>query len=346
MDASVLWRRLDRPGHEAARLVLRDGLWRLSGTAVFVEQTLPCRLNYEVVCDAGWRTVSVAVAGWVGIETIDIDITVDAACRWRMNGEERPEVAGCLDIDLNFSPSTNLLPIRRLGLEIGQEADVRAAWLRFPTFALEPLEQRYRRIDAATYRYESAGGRFVAVLSVDSAGFVTNYPGFFEVEGPAAVDRRGSATPALADLSFTIRRADSADAAGLSTLADQLGYPTQIEPLLRRLSAAQARPDHEVLLAERDGAIVGWVHVLQTVNVETDPCAAIGGLVVDAAHRGRGVGAALLAAAEEWATRRGERRIRVRSNVVRAEAHRFYEKHGYSLTKQQAVFDKSLGPPP
>ena len=88
-------------------------------------------------------------------------------------------MAGCIDLDLNFSPSTNRLPIRRLGLAIGQEAQVRAAWLRFPSFTLEPLEQIYRRLNATTYRYESAGGKFVAELQVNAAGFVTHYPNFW-----------------------------------------------------------------------------------------------------------------------------------------------------------------------
>lgn len=89
-------------------------------------------------------------------------------------------MAGCIDLDLNFSPSTNLLPIRRLGLAIGEEAKVNAAWLRFPGFTLEPLEQLYRRIDRTTYRYESAGGKFVAELRVNTAGFVTHYPNFWQ----------------------------------------------------------------------------------------------------------------------------------------------------------------------
>jgi hypothetical protein len=91
-------------------------------------------------------------------------------------------VAGCIDLDLNFSPSTNLLPIRRLDLAIGQEAEVQAAWLRFPSFTLERLEQLYRRIDVATYRYESAGGKFVTELQVNAAGFVTHYPNAWQVE--------------------------------------------------------------------------------------------------------------------------------------------------------------------
>lgn len=150
---------------------------------MFAQDEQPCRLDYQVLCDANWLTSSGRVSGWVGDETVAIELSVDPARRWRLNGRECPEVAGCIDLDLNFSPSTNLLPIRRLSLGVGEEATVQAAWLRFPGFRLEPLEQVYRRIDAATYRYQSAGGKFIAELQVNEAGFVTRYPNFWEVEG-------------------------------------------------------------------------------------------------------------------------------------------------------------------
>lgn len=176
---SILWRRLDRPGHEYACITLEESYWRLTGTAVFEHDRKPCRLVYVVVCDSGWETLSGRVSGRIGSETIDISISVDSD-RWQCNGSECLEVAGCTDLDLNFSPSTNLLPIRRLNLAIGQEAQVRAAWLRFPSFELEPLEQTYRRLDQTVYRYESAGGRFVADIETNEAGFVTRYPDFCE----------------------------------------------------------------------------------------------------------------------------------------------------------------------
>jgi hypothetical protein len=179
---TVLWRGLYLPGHEACRLVSQNSRWHLMGTAVFAHQQQPCRLDYLVICDANWRTVSGKVSGWVGNTLIDVALTVDPDHRWRLNGAERPEVAGCVDIDLNFSPATNLLPIRRLNLAIGQQAEVRAAWLRFPTFELESLPQLYRRLDESTYRYESRGGQFVADLQVDPAGFVLNYPGIWQAE--------------------------------------------------------------------------------------------------------------------------------------------------------------------
>ena len=81
-----------------------------------------------------------------------------------------------------LQPIHHLLPIRRLDLAVGVDAEVRAAWLRFPSFTLEPLPQVYRRLSEEVYRYESAGGAFVRDLTVDTAGFVTLYPGLFEPE--------------------------------------------------------------------------------------------------------------------------------------------------------------------
>jgi len=185
INQTILWRRLDEPGHEFAQLIFEDAGWRLTGTAVFARshsQRQPVRLDYLVVCDADWQTRSVSVAGWVGDEGIRMDVSVDDSRRWRLNGMEVPEVAGCIDIDLSFSPATNLLPIRRLRLDVGEEVAVRAAWLRFPDFTLEPLDQSYRRIAGGIYRYESGSGTFVAQLSVNEAGFVTGYPNLWVIE--------------------------------------------------------------------------------------------------------------------------------------------------------------------
>ena len=187
-DHCILWRRLDLPGHESARLLARGSGWRLHGTAVFLHDQRPCRLDYRVVCDAEWRTLSTKVTGWVGTEPVKIELLAGPGPGepWRFNGAERADVVDCVDVDLAFSPSTNLLPIRRVPLAIGQEAQVRAAWLRFPGFTLEPFEQTYRRLDERTYRYESAGGAFMADLVVDDAGMVTHYPGLWQREAGIA----------------------------------------------------------------------------------------------------------------------------------------------------------------
>ena len=179
---SILWRGLFVPGHEACSLFSQDSHWHLEGTAVFSHEQRPCRLDYQVVCDATWRTLSARVEGWVGRNAVDIQIKTDSSKRWWLNEVEQPDVLSCTDVDLNFSPSTNLLPIRRLNLAVGESAEVKAAWLRFPSFKLEPLSQIYHRLGENTYRYESAGGQFVAELKVNQSGFVLDYPGIWQAE--------------------------------------------------------------------------------------------------------------------------------------------------------------------
>jgi GNAT superfamily N-acetyltransferase len=105
-----------------------------------------------------------------------------------------------------------------------------------------------------------------------------------------------------------------------------------------------ATAGHRVLVAQApDGAIVGWLHLGCLKWLEGDPRAEIGGLVVDEAHRGERIGERLVAVAIQWAEEEGYREIRVRSNVVRADAHRFYERLGFVRVKVQQVFRRPLG---
>ncbi len=181
-QVTILWRRIDLPGFESARMAAQPDGWQVTGTAVFADEGNPCRLNYQIDCAADWRTRSAMVVGWVGAEAINVRLSVDDELRWRVNDVEVPDVTGCIDVDLNFSPSTNLLPVRRLGLAVGQEGAVKAAWLRFPGFTLEPLEQVYLRLDERTYRYTSGGGSFVRDIRVTPSGFPALYPGLWELQ--------------------------------------------------------------------------------------------------------------------------------------------------------------------
>lgn len=139
---------------------------------------------------------------------------------------------------------------------------------------------------------------------------------------------------------MNIRRATASDAAPLAALSTQLGYPTQPDEAAERLAALG--PANAVLVAEDNGAVLGWVQVCGVQLFQSPPFAEVGGLVVDEASRGKGVGKLLLEAGARWAAERGYRKLRVRSNVVREDAHRFYEREGFRRTKTQAVFDRGL----
>lgn len=143
----------------------------LSGTTVLGLDGGPARITYAVEADVDWltRRVEVTVEGRRSME-LAIDVADGV---WTVNGTERPDLEGCTDVDLGWTPATNVLPIGRLGLSASKSAQVEAAWLRWPELSFERNEQRYTRLDASTWRYES--GPFDFRLVVARCGLVTRY---------------------------------------------------------------------------------------------------------------------------------------------------------------------------
>jgi GNAT superfamily N-acetyltransferase len=141
-----------------------------------------------------------------------------------------------------------------------------------------------------------------------------------------------------------IRTVRETDAAAVASLAVQLGYPMTAEEGRGRIRLILADPDCAALVAESDaGDVAGWVYVFGAHRLQTEPFAEIGGLIVDAAQRSKGIGTSLMRAAESWAAERGYAKVLVRSNVIRAGAHEFYEGLGFNRFKSQAIFSKSVG---
>lgn len=179
--ASFLWRKVSHPGHDSCRLFrLSDG-WRLSGAAVFREARRACHFQYEVLADAAFRTRSAKVVGYLGNKAIDIRIRCTGTARWRVDGAPMLDVAGCVDVDLGFTPATNLLALRRLALRVGQSAEAPAAYLEFPRMRITRLPQRYERIARAEYLYEAPTVGYAGTLRVSPSGAVVEYPGLFEL---------------------------------------------------------------------------------------------------------------------------------------------------------------------
>lgn len=171
----MLWRRMDGSGHDWARVSGTPAAPTLRGTSIFHEDGIPGRIDYRIRCDARWVTRSAQVLGWVGDRKVSLAIERSPSGSWRMDGREIPGVHGCDDLDLSFTPATNLLAIRRLDLAVGEEGEARAAWLVFPDMALSPLTQRFRRVGADRYAYHSDNG-FSTDLTVDGPGIVMEYP--------------------------------------------------------------------------------------------------------------------------------------------------------------------------
>lgn len=173
--ATILWQRLDVPGHDACRLVRNDNGWQLGGHAIFEHEGAPCSVSYTVLCDAAWQARSASVKGFLGSRELDLEIE-RSADGWLLNGIAQPGLSDLIDLDLGFTPATNLLALRRFDLAVGQGSPAPAAYLPFPELELRPLEQHYRRQSETEYAYRAPEFRYDAVLSVAPVGFVTDYP--------------------------------------------------------------------------------------------------------------------------------------------------------------------------
>jgi len=141
---------------------------------------------------------------------------------------------------------------------------------------------------------------------------------------------------------ITLRAAVEADAAGLIELTRQLGYEVCVEDMTARLRRIIHDPDSIVMVALNSDTVIGWISAASRVSIESGIFAEITGLVVDSACRKTGIGRRLVRETEAWAAKKGDTTIRVRTNLKRVDAPRFYTSIGFGETKRQSVFEKKI----
>jgi hypothetical protein len=176
------WQRLDVPGTDRCTLAALSPGWRLEGSAVFADPDGDARLEYVVSADGDWRTVSGAVHGTIRNRRVALDIERTQDGHWRVNGQPMPELEGLVDLDLGFTPATNLFPLRRLALGVGEGAEAAAAWLDEERWVIRRLPQRYERRADDAWWYESPDSGYAGLLRVNADGFITDYPGLWRAE--------------------------------------------------------------------------------------------------------------------------------------------------------------------
>ena len=173
---SIVWRDLREGGLE--RVVLDVSPREIVADATVIvlgPQGFACR--YCVRCGPDWTFGSLDVE-IVGGDRLRLDRR--ATDGWRHDGVPCPALDPAAEIDLQITPFTNTLPIRRLGLGIGGSAEIVTAYVSFPSLDVAADGQRYTRLGPTTYRYESLDSDFVRDIEVDEDGLVLQYPGLFE----------------------------------------------------------------------------------------------------------------------------------------------------------------------
>jgi hypothetical protein len=154
---------------------------RFEGATTALEGGAPWAVEYAIILDSGWATVSAVVRARSRAATREMTLTSTGHGSWQVNGEPAPHLDGCRDVDLEASVLTNAFPVRRLGLAPGQSADAPAAYVRAASLEVQRLEQRYARRDAdgpdERYDYAAPALAFSCELVYGADGLVRDYPG-------------------------------------------------------------------------------------------------------------------------------------------------------------------------
>lgn len=136
----------------------------------------------------------------------------------------------------------------------------------------------------------------------------------------------------MTEATMTLRTATSSDAEAIAAMFTDEGYPAGPSDIAERLDRF-APPDGAVIVAEHDGALLGFiaVHVLPRFE-HGDSIVRVLALVVDAGARERGVGRTLIGAAEQFGAEHGAAFVELTAGHHRPDARHLYESLGYDAT--------------
>lgn len=171
----IVWESSIDVGHEWCELADGPGAIGIRGFVVLASAGVPWRIAYAIEVDGAGLTRRLRVDAEGDTGVVRIDVSSAGRGRWTRTGTDEVVLDDplALDVDLGFSPSTNTLPIRRLGLPVGATREIGVLWVIFPTFEVAAGRQTYERLGEHTWRYRSAG--FVGDLEVDDVGLVVTY---------------------------------------------------------------------------------------------------------------------------------------------------------------------------
>lgn len=167
------WRLHDaHDGFEVAAIEERPDGVRFAGATVGVENGRPWDVRYRIVVDDAWvsRRIDIDRAGAVSVVEQD-------GGRWSVEGRPRPDLDGCLDLDVEGSLLTNLLAIRRLGLAVGEERAVSMVYVQTIEPRVRRDEQVYRRLGPREFEYRSGDAGYRARIGSDGSGLTRHYEG-------------------------------------------------------------------------------------------------------------------------------------------------------------------------
>lgn len=179
MHNELIWQHLDTAGWEHVRVSDDHPGWNVFDSILVREhQSQILRGGYTLVTDKNWRTLELRLMVETAPGSMEgIHLLTEGDGKWTdANENPMPELDGCLDVDIQWSPLTNSLPVNRIPLEVGAAQEILVAYVSLPELTVKPVKQRYSRTTQTVVGYTSPSLPGGADLVVDQYGLVEHYP--------------------------------------------------------------------------------------------------------------------------------------------------------------------------
>lgn len=185
MQKSIVWEGLlyDTEEHCSVNyldtaIIVRSEIEGWAGQkAVYAEYVLTLNLD--------WTAREIEIDFTIGTEHYSYCFTRHASGQWTdREGALYRRYNDCRFVDISLTPFTNTLPIRGTAFIAGQTEQIEVLYFDVLTNEVRADVQRYTKINDGHYHFENDGGNFSAEIEVDTDGFVTRYPDFFDMLKP------------------------------------------------------------------------------------------------------------------------------------------------------------------
>lgn len=177
MIKTYTWRRLDFPGLEILHLTEEERGFTARSTIIDGGDG---HFSLEAVWSLtqNWysRSLDLTLRTGAGVKTLRIE---RGGSGWLVDDKPRPDLIGCLEIDVSATPFCNGLALHNLR---HKPSEFDALYVDASDLSMQPSRQRYEKLGSQQWRYVDLGvaDGFTAVLDFDEDGMVTHYEGLFE----------------------------------------------------------------------------------------------------------------------------------------------------------------------
>lgn len=175
MTSELIWQHLNAPGWEHVRVISDHPGWTVFDSILVREHNgQVLRGGYTLVTDKEWRTLELRLMMESRPGSMEgVHLLTEGDGKWMdANEQPIPELDGCLDVDIQWTPLTHSLPINRLQTSVGDSREVDIVSILLPAMSIHRSTYLYAHVDDARFTVEGKPGP--VSVEVDSDGLVND----------------------------------------------------------------------------------------------------------------------------------------------------------------------------